>query len=73
VALPAPPADFTSLIVADFPALFTEFRRKRLTLLWRRCRDGFGVSSFHGRCDSHTPILTLVYDTEENSFKWFML
>jgi hypothetical protein len=32
MALPAASVGFASLIVADFPALFAEFTRKRFTL-----------------------------------------
>jgi hypothetical protein len=71
VALPSAPAGFASLIVADFPALFAEFRGKRFTLLWRGSRDGFGARDFHGRCDGHAPTLTLIQDTEGNIFGGF--
>jgi hypothetical protein len=71
VALPAAPAGFASLIVADFPALFAQFRGKRFTLLWRGSRDGFGASDFHCRCDSHAPTLTLIQDTDGNIFGGF--
>jgi hypothetical protein len=64
---------FASLIVADFPALFAEFRRKRFTLLWRGSRDGFGADDFHDRCDGHAPTLTLILDTEGNIFEGFTL
>jgi hypothetical protein len=70
-ALPPPPAGFASLIVADFPALFAEFRGKRFTLLWRGSRDGFGGRDFHGRCDGHANTLTLIEDTEGNIFGGF--
>jgi hypothetical protein len=66
-----PPVGFASLIVADFPALFAEFRGKRFTLLWRGSRDGFGARDFHGRCDGHAPTLTLIQDTEGNIFGGF--
>jgi hypothetical protein len=69
--LPPPPAPFASLIVADFPALFAEFRGKRFTLLWRGSRDGFGTGDFHGRCDGHANTLTLIEDTEGNIFGGF--
>jgi hypothetical protein len=65
--LPPPPAVFPSLIVADFPALFAEFRGKRFTLVWR----GFGAGHFHGRCDGHANTLTLIEDTEGNIFGGF--
>jgi hypothetical protein len=56
------PAGFASVIVADLPVLFAEFRWKRFTLLLRGNRDGFGARDFHGRCDSHSPTLTLIQD-----------
>jgi hypothetical protein len=65
------PVGFASLIVADFPALFTEFRGKRFTLLWRGSRDGFRERDFHGRCDGHAPTLTLIQDTAGNIFGGF--
>jgi hypothetical protein len=71
VALPAAPAGFASLIVADFPALFAEFRGRRFTLLWRGSRDGFGADGFHRRCDGHAPTLTLLRDTDGNIFGGF--
>jgi hypothetical protein len=64
-------AGFASLIVADFPALFAEFRGKAFTLLWRGSRDGFGAGDFHGRCDGRAPTLTLVRDTGGNIFGGF--
>jgi hypothetical protein len=71
LALPPAPAGFPSLIVADFPALFAEFRGKRFTLLWRGSRDGFGARDFHRRCDGHAPTLTLIQDTAGNAFGGF--
>jgi hypothetical protein len=68
-----PPVGFASLIIADFPALFAEFREKRFTLLWRGSRNGFGARDFHGRCDGHAPTLTLIQDTEGNIFGGFTL
>jgi hypothetical protein len=68
---PAAPAGFASLIVADFPALFAEFRGKRFTMLWRGSRDGFGAREFHSRCDGHAPTLTLIQDTKGNIFGGF--
>jgi hypothetical protein len=68
VALPAAPAGFACLIVADFPTLFAEFRGKRLALLWRGSRDGFGAGDFYGRCDGHAPTLARIRDTKGNSF-----
>jgi hypothetical protein len=42
-AIQSAPAGFASVIVAGFPALFTEFRGKHFTLLWRGSRNGFGT------------------------------
>jgi hypothetical protein len=67
--MPAPPLD--SVIVSDFPAIFAEFRGKRFSLLWRGCRDGFGASQFHGRCDGHGNTLIVILDTEGNIFGGF--
>jgi uncharacterized coiled-coil protein SlyX len=68
--LPAP-GPFASLVVADFPPLFAEFRGKRFTLLWRGSRDGFGADDFHYRCDGHENTLTLIKDTDRNIFGGF--
>jgi hypothetical protein len=35
------PAGFTSVIVANSPALYAEFGGKRFALLWRGSRNGF--------------------------------
>jgi hypothetical protein len=70
-AIPSAPAAFTSLIVADFPALFAEFRGKRFTLLWRCGRDGFRAEIFHLRCDTYGNGLTLIQDEEGNVFGGF--
>jgi uncharacterized coiled-coil protein SlyX len=66
-----PPLGFASLIVADFPAIFAEFREKRFSLLWRGSRDGFGARDFHERCDGRATTLTLIQDTEGNIFGGF--
>jgi hypothetical protein len=70
-ASPQAPAGFASRIVADFPALFAEFRGKRFPLLWRGGRDGFGAKDFHDRCDGHANTLTLILDTKGNIFGGF--
>jgi hypothetical protein len=70
-AVAAPPSKLDSLIVSDFPAIFTEFRGKQFKLLWRGSRDGFGASQFHGRCDGHANTLTVILDTEGNIFGGF--
>jgi hypothetical protein len=71
VALRRPPAGFTSRIAVDFPALFTEFRGKRFTRLWRGSRHGFGAREFHVRCDGHANTLLLIEDTAGNIFGGF--
>jgi hypothetical protein len=70
-ASPQVPAGFASLIVADFPKLFAEFRGKRFTLLWRGSRHGFCAKDFHWRCDGHANTLTLILDTAGNIFGGF--
>jgi hypothetical protein len=60
-----------STIISDFPDIFTEFRGKRFSLLWRGSRDGFKASEFHGRCDGHSNTLTIILDTERNIFGGF--
>jgi hypothetical protein len=66
-------AGFASLIVADFPALFAEFRWKPFTLLWRGSSDGFRARHFHCRCDGHALTPTLIQATQGNIFGGFML
>jgi hypothetical protein len=69
--LKASRAGFASLIVADFPPLFAEFRGKRFALLWRSSRDGFGARAFQRRCDRHANTLALIQDTAGNIFGGF--
>jgi hypothetical protein len=64
-------ARIDSLIISDFPTIFTEFRGKIFRLLWRGSRDGFGASDFHSRCDGHTNTLTIIADTKGNVFGGF--
>jgi hypothetical protein len=68
---PSPLPPFDSQIISDIPEIFTEFRWKRFSLLWRGSRDGFGASEFHGRCDGHASTLTLICDTNGNIFGGF--
>jgi hypothetical protein len=60
-----------SLIAADFPALFAEFRGRYFTLLWRGTHDRFGAGEFHGRCDGHGLTLTLIEDNRGSIFGGF--
>jgi hypothetical protein len=62
---PAPPIRF-------FPPLFKELRVKRWALLWRGSRDGFTAREFHLHCDGCANTLTLIRDTNGNSFDGFM-
>jgi hypothetical protein len=55
----------------DFPEIFTEFRGKRFSVLWRGSRDGFGPRDFHSRCDGHANTLTVILDTKGNVFGGF--
>jgi regulator of replication initiation timing len=57
-----------STIVNDFPSIFTEFKSKQVTLLWRGSRDGFCGRDFHSRCDGHENTLTMILDTNGNIF-----
>jgi hypothetical protein len=60
-----------SVILSEWPEIFTEFRRKHFTLLWQGGLDGFGASEFHSRCDGHRNTLTLILDTDGNIFGGF--
>jgi hypothetical protein len=65
------PPGWNSVIISDFPEIFTEFRQQRFSLLWRGSRDGFAASDFHNRCDGHTNTLTVILDTNNNIFGGF--
>jgi hypothetical protein len=57
-----------SAIVADFPELFEDFKKKRFALRWRGGRDGFAARDSHRRCGGYANTLTLFLDTDGNSF-----
>jgi hypothetical protein len=57
--------------VSDFPEIFTEFREKHFSLLWRGSRDGFGAGDFHRHCDGYANTLTVILDTKGNIFGGF--
>jgi hypothetical protein len=65
------PSGWDSAIVADFPKLFEDFKKKKFILLWRGSRDGFGYPYFHSRCDGHVNTLTVILDTDGNIFGGF--
>jgi hypothetical protein len=65
------PLPFDSLIISNFPKIFTEFQKKDFEILWRGSRDGFTVREFHRRCDGHANTLTVILDTEANIFGGF--
>jgi hypothetical protein len=64
---------FDSQIISDFPEIFTEFQRKRFSLLLRDSRDGFKAQEFHGGCDNHANTLTVILDTNGNIVRGFTL
>jgi hypothetical protein len=67
-----PPLGWSSAIVADFPKLFEDFKKKQFTLLRRGSSDGFGAYEFfHSRCDWHPNTLTVILDTDGNIFGRF--
>jgi hypothetical protein len=65
------PVGWNSTIVPEFPKLFEYFEEKQFTLLWRGSRDGFRARDFHSRCDCHANTLTMISDTEGNTFAGF--
>jgi hypothetical protein len=67
----APAPALGSKIISYFPEIFSEFRGKRFSLLWRGGRDGFKARDFLGRCDGHANTLTLIEDTKGNIFGGF--
>jgi hypothetical protein len=66
-----PPSGWDSAIVPDFPKLFEDFKERQFTLLWRGNRDGFGGREFHGHCDGHPNTMTVILDTNGNTFGGF--
>jgi hypothetical protein len=70
-ALKERPIGWKSVIVSDFPEIFAEFRGQQFSLLWRGSRNGFDARTFHIRCDSHAPTLTVILDTNGNIFGGF--
>jgi lambda repressor-like predicted transcriptional regulator len=60
-----------SVILLDFPKIFSPFRGKHFTILWRGSRDGFKVKEFHRRCDGHPNTLVVILDTKGNIFGGF--
>jgi hypothetical protein len=60
-----------SQIISEIPDIFTEFRLKQFSLLWRGSRDGFEEEAFHGLCDDRANTLTIILDTNGNIFGGF--
>jgi outer membrane murein-binding lipoprotein Lpp len=58
-------------IISKFPGIFSEFREKRFSLLWRGSRHGFSANAFHRQCDGHANTLTVILDTNGNQFGGF--
>jgi hypothetical protein len=72
IVQPSPqPGGLDSRIIADIPEIFAEFRGKRLQILWRGSRDGFGAAEFHRRCDNHVNTVTVILNTEGDIFGGF--
>jgi hypothetical protein len=59
------------MIISDFPEIFSEFRGKHFSLLWRGSRDGFGARDFHKRCNGHANTLVVILDPAGNIFGGF--
>jgi hypothetical protein len=62
---------FDSMIVKDYPTIFSEFRQRKWNLLYRGSRDGFAAASFHSKCDHKSNTLTLIETTKGFSFGGF--
>lgn len=41
-----------------------EIDGKRLNLLYRATRDGFGADAFHAKCDNRSPTITIIQTTD---------
>jgi hypothetical protein len=52
-----------SMIVSEFPEIFTRFGRKTSRLLYRGSRDGLEATNFHARCNGHPHTVTLILST----------
>jgi hypothetical protein len=70
ITLPLAPG-FNSKIISDFPDIFSKFRTKRFTLLWRGSRDTFQAKNFHWRCNRHANTMMVILDTKGNIFGGF--
>jgi hypothetical protein len=70
-ALKAYTGALPSLIVWDFPEIFTGWQEQRFLLRWRGSWAGVGARDFHGRCDGHANSLTVILDTNGNIFGGF--
>jgi hypothetical protein len=51
---------FESTIVDGCPPLFSQFEGKKIRLLYRGSRDGFGSKAFHNKCNMRSHTLTIV-------------
>jgi hypothetical protein len=60
-----------SVIITEYPALFSDFRGKVFSLLYRGSRDGFGGRDFHNKCDGRPNTLTVILDSNGNIFGGF--
>lgn len=48
--------------IAKKPAI--DIKNKKLKLLYRGSRDGFGSSDFHSKCDGHSNTITMIETTK---------
>jgi hypothetical protein len=55
--------EIDSKIISSTPKIFSVFGGKRLELLYRGSRDGFGAAAFHDRCDGHPNTVILISST----------
>jgi hypothetical protein len=60
--------NFEPNISSTFPDILNEFRNRKLKLLFRRSRDGFSLSDFHGQCDGQSNTITLIHTTKDFIF-----
>jgi hypothetical protein len=65
---PLRPGQFDSGIILEISDIFSVFNGKRLQLLYRGSRDGFGAAAFHEQCNGHPNTVTLILSTNDCIF-----
>jgi hypothetical protein len=71
---PAPsglPVGFDSVIIPDFPEIFSESSTKWFSLLWLGSSNSFQPWAFHHHYQGRANTLTAVLDTEGSTFRGF--